>query len=101
MSDLQSRLFRNLCTAYVRVIDYCIFMDFSPSDLLNLFLPSIDEGGHSFFIPPGSLFVTKHVFWDPQSCLEVALDIFRSGIHSRLFARQTTNWVRIRHLPYN
>ena len=38
MSDLQSPLFRYLlCTAYVRAIDYCVFMDFNPSVLLNLF----------------------------------------------------------------
>jgi hypothetical protein len=38
MSDLQLPLCRNLLrTAYVLVIDYYNFMDFSPSDSLNLF----------------------------------------------------------------
>jgi hypothetical protein len=106
MSDLQSPLFKYLLyTGYVRAIDCCVFMDFNLLDLLSLFYlvstRAVIFNHNSFFILPGGLFVTKHVLWDWQSCLKLALDLFRYDIHSRLFARQNTNWVRIRHLPYN
>ena len=66
MSDLQSPLFGYfLCTGYVRAIDCCVFMDFNPSDLLNLFYlvstRAVIFNHNSFFILPGGLFVTKHV----------------------------------------
>jgi hypothetical protein len=66
MSHLQSPLFRYLLyTAYVRAIDYCVFMDFNPSDLLNLFYlvstRAVIFTHNLFFIPADGLFVIKHV----------------------------------------
>jgi hypothetical protein len=71
MSDLQSPLFRYLLytaygLAYGLAIDYCVFMDFNSSVLLNLFYlvstrAVIFNHNSFFFLPTGGLYVTKRV----------------------------------------
>jgi hypothetical protein len=69
MSDLQSPLFRYLLyTAYVRAIDYCVFMDFNHSVVLNLFYlvstRTVIFNNNSFFLYRQVVCVSQSMYFE-------------------------------------